>query len=246
MKRNLLPKARYLAIALILGQTSTILRAEQRLPNRISSQTKTMLHGSRSPRIEGLTGSAVEDTMPVNGITFRFKPTDKLQAELDKLLEDQQNPHSPLYHTWLTPEEYGERFGLGSADYSSVREWVASQGFQVDYAAKSRSYISFSGTAGQVRKTFGTELRYYQVDGQAHFANASAVEIPTELEAVLYSIRGLDDLPEQRGTKIARGAGPTNGAAAELTPADLAAIYNLTPIYQQGISGAGQKDRCRR
>ena len=228
MKRNLRSAAGYMAIAFILGQTFTILRGQQRLPNQID------------PRIEGLTGSAVEDSMPVNGITLRFKPTDKQQAELEKLLEGQQNPSSPLYHAWLTPEQYGERFGLNPADYSKVRDWVAAQGFQVDYAAGSRSYISFSGTAGKVRKAFGAELQYYQVNGRRHFANASEVAIPNALEAVVYSIRGLSDLPEQHAGRIARRGGPSAGAAG-LTPAELAAIYNLTPVYQQGISGAGQK-----
>ena len=50
-------------------------------------------------------------------------------------------------------------------------EWIASQGFQVDYAAKSRTHMSFSGSAGQIRKTFGTELHYYRIDGKKQFAN---------------------------------------------------------------------------
>ena len=93
MKRNLRSAAGYMAIAFILGQTFTILRGQQRLPNQID------------PRIEGLTGSAVEDSMPVNGITLRFKPTDKQQAELEKLLEGLPlrigiHPHAAffLYH----------------------------------------------------------------------------------------------------------------------------------------------------
>src|SRR5215467_14387094 len=100
--------------------------------------------------------------MRLNGITFRFRPTYEQQSELERLLEEQQNPSSAQYHAWLTPDEYGERFGLKPDDYAKVREWIASQGFQVDYAAKSRTHISFSGTAGQVRKTLGTDLRYYR------------------------------------------------------------------------------------
>src|SRR4051812_16249668 len=37
------------------------------------------------------------------------------QTELDRLLADQQNPSSARYHKWLTPEEYGDRFGLSAS-----------------------------------------------------------------------------------------------------------------------------------
>src|SRR5215472_1926069 len=120
-----------LAIAFILEQSFTVLNGQQRLPGRIDSQTKTILHGSRNPRVEGLVSEgAVEDSMRVNGITFRFKPTYEQQLELERLLEEQQDLSSARYHVWLTPDEYGERFGLKPADYSKVREWIVSQGFQ--------------------------------------------------------------------------------------------------------------------
>jgi hypothetical protein len=241
MKRNLPAGITCLAIALILEPSLTVLRGQQRLPNRIDTQQKTILRRSRTPRIEGLVSDgAVEDSMRVSGISFRFTPTYEQQMELERLLRDQQDPSSPMYHAWLTAEEYGGRFGLKPDDYSRVREWIVSQGFQVDYVAKSRTHISFSGSAAQVRKTFGTELHYYRVDGKKHFANVSEVEIPSELAGLVYTIRGLDDFPEQRAGKIIRAAN-SNGEAFGLTPDDLTVIYNLNPLYRQGISGAGQK-----
>ena len=190
MKSNLRTGMTCLAIAFILEQSFTVLNGQQRLPGRIDSQTKTILRGSRTPRIEGLVSEgAVEDSMRVDGITFRFKPTNEQQLELERLLEDQQDVFSPRYHAWLTPEEYGERFGLKPDDYSRVREWIALQGFQVDYVAKSRTHISFSGSPAQVRKTFGTELHYFQVGGKKHFANVSEIEIPRELEPLVYAMR---------------------------------------------------------
>ena len=32
-------------------------------------------------------------------------------AAVKQLIADQQDPHSPSYHAWLTPEEYGQQFG---------------------------------------------------------------------------------------------------------------------------------------
>ena len=37
------------------------------------------------------------------------------QDALNQLLEAQHDPDSPYYHQWLTPEQYGERFGISEA-----------------------------------------------------------------------------------------------------------------------------------
>ena len=44
-------------------------------------------------------------------------PTAEQTAALGQLLEEQRDPGSANYHNWLTPEEYGERFGLSDADW---------------------------------------------------------------------------------------------------------------------------------
>ena len=104
MKSNLRTGMTCLAIAFVLEQSFTVLNAQQRLLGQIDSQTKAILRGSRNPRVDGLVSEgAVEDSMRVNGISFRFKPTYEQQLKLERLLEQQQDPGSPEYHIWLTP-----------------------------------------------------------------------------------------------------------------------------------------------
>ena len=231
-----------LAIAFIFEPSFTVLIGQQRLPGGIDNQRKTILRGSRNRRIEGLVSEApLRIPCLVNAVTFRFKPTSEQEAQLERLVEDQQDPSSPSYHAWLSPGEYGERFGVRPDDYLKVREWIPSQGFQVDYAGKSQTHISFSGTARQVRKTFGTELHYYRINGKRQFANQFEIEIPRDLEELVYAVRGLDDLPEEAAGKIIPRATNSGTGGHGITPGDLAVIYNLDPLYKQGINGAGQK-----
>jgi Pro-kumamolisin, activation domain/Bacterial Ig-like domain (group 3) len=84
--------------------------------------------------------------MRVPGIHFRFKPSPAQSAELAQLLEDQQNPNSPLFHTWLTPEEYADGFGLSMNDLARVTDWLRTEGFEIDAVARSRTWITFSAT----------------------------------------------------------------------------------------------------
>src|SRR5438132_10144486 len=48
----------------------------------------------------------------IRAMSLVLKPSDSQQADLDRLLIAQQDPTSPNYHRWLTPEEYADRFGV--------------------------------------------------------------------------------------------------------------------------------------
>src|SRR5262252_3461976 len=59
-------------------------------------------------------------------------------GELDQLLADQQNPASPAYQQWLSPDEFRARFAPTQATYDGVAAWLRSQGFDVLAAPKNR------------------------------------------------------------------------------------------------------------
>jgi hypothetical protein len=123
-------------------------------PDRITqpidaSRTRTVagnVHHLAQPRYDQ--GTADPST-PMRYVVFLIKPSASQQAELKQLLSDQQNPSSPQYHKWLTPEAFGERFGLSEGDLGKVTGWLGSEGFAIDHSARGRNWIAFSGTAGQ-------------------------------------------------------------------------------------------------
>src|SRR5262249_47776826 len=126
-------------------------------------------------------------------LQLRFKPSAAQTTALAQLLDDQQNPASPQYHSWLTPEEFGDRFGLSGNDFARVKDWLDTQGLRVDVMARSRTFIILSATAGQIRHTLQTELHQYHAAGRTHFANATEIRVPAGLEPLLWGITGLDD-----------------------------------------------------
>ena len=58
-----------------------------------------------------------------------FKPEDEQETGLNTLLEEQQDPLSPNYQKWLSPEEFADRFGLSPNDVSEIVSWLHSHGF---------------------------------------------------------------------------------------------------------------------
>ncbi len=211
--------------------------AQDRIAGNLDSSPVVQLKGNVNPgaRTEFDRGT-VEPDMPIAYATIYLRPADGLES----FLADQQTPSSASYHKWLTPEQFADRFGLTGSDISKVTAWLRSNGLKVHDVARGRHWITFSGTAAQVSTAFHTEIHTYIVDGESHFANFTELSIPEALEPVFLGVDGLTDFRlHPMHTTIAPRLN-SNGTHY-LAPDDLATIYDLTPLYQSGINGAGQK-----
>ena len=113
------------------------------------------------------------------------------QAALDQLLKDQQDPSSPQFQQWLTPAEFGERFGVSPQDLDVITQWLESQGFRVEKVSTSRLVIDFSGTAATVERTFHTEIHRYLAHAELHWANSIDPQIPAAFSGVVTGLVSL-------------------------------------------------------
>ncbi len=191
----------------------------------------------------------VSSSFQLNQVTMLTLPTQAQQQALRLLVAEQQDPKSPNFHQWLTPEQYAERFGLSQNDVKNISAWLKSQGLTVVSVARGRNWIVFSGTAAQIQSAFRTEIHSYNVDGQIHFANAVAPSIPVALSGIVAGFRGLDDFhPKPMYVKKAgssRKPRPdyydSTYQSDYLAPGDIATIYDIQTLYNTGIDGTGQK-----
>lgn len=169
------------------------------------------------------------------------------QQAMNRLLAEQQDPKSPNYHKWLTPEQYADRFGLSLNDVKKITSWLTGQGFKGIRVARGREWIIFSGTAAQVQTAFGTEIHRYNVSGEMHVANATSPKIPAALAGIVTGIRGLDDFfPKGRNVQNVRplyasGSSGFPNQPNVLAPGDIATIYDVNALYAKGIDGTGEK-----
>ncbi len=176
-------------------------------------------------------------------LTLRLKPA----AGLEELLIRQRTPASPDYHRWLTPDEFGDRFGLSTADMAKLTAWLRSEGLHVHDVARGRHWITFSGTVDQLNRAFRAQIHRYLVNGELHIANSLDPSIPEAFADVVSGIDGLDDFGLQPLLELEQSPGAsavpqfTAGSSRYLAPDDFATIYDLTPLYNSGIDGSGQK-----
>ena len=231
-----------LLIAVLL--VSAPLFAQQPRIGAIDPNALATLHSSVSPRLERATNlGPLDPGTAIHGITLYFQPSVTQKAALDALVQAQQTPGSPLYHAWITPAEYAARFGLSDDDLAKVEAWLNSQGFNIDSVANSHNSITVSGTIGQVESAFGTQMNRYQVGGETHFANATDLQIPAALSGILQSVGNLNDFRPKPQIRIPTATPQFTAKSTNehnLTPKDVATIYDINPAYNSGYTGAGQ------
>ncbi len=219
-----------------------------RVLDRIDEDRSVTLRGNVHPLASSAVSQALTTSVPMQHMILHLKSDPSQQAALEQLIAQQHDPKSPLYHQFLSPQDFGARFGVSSADLQKITSWLTSHGFVVDEIPANHRSIVFSGSSDQVAAAFRTELRTFQAGGVSHLANATDPQIPTAFADVVEGIVKLHDVRHQAAIVKAErvpGGGlqsqySTSSGQHYLSPADYATIYNLTPLYKAGVNGNGQ------
>jgi subtilase family serine protease len=222
-----------------------------RIATEVTSAERTPLRNSLHPMAQAqFDAGRMSASTPIKGITLVFSRSAAQEAALKELIAAQQNPASPLYHQWLTPDTFAARFGMAASDLEKAQSWLQEQGFSIDSVARSRNAIRFSGNVRQVEQAFSTEMHFYRVNGAEHYAPSTALSVPAALAPAVLAVNNLNDFkprshlvmhpnaPKRHFT----GAGSTDASNQTIlfAPGDIATAYDIKPLYNASISGTGQ------
>ena len=252
-------------LLLILGSALALPDASQipatLLVTRAIDETKLVtLHGSVHPLVRsGIDQGAVSDSFAAGRLILLLKRPAEREAALQQFLQNAHTHGSASYHQWLTPAQFGAQFGPADEDLQAATGWLSSHGFRVAKTSKSGQFIEFSGTAGQLRQAFHTGIHQYSVNGETHYANATEVQIPAALAALVKGVSPMNDFRAQPQVKVAGKAlyargdkkttplwtqpnpyGTSNPYAYTIAPEDFYTQYDMSPLYKAGVNGAGQ------
>ncbi len=199
-------------------------------------------HHARAEALGQLPGETA-----LTAMSLVLKPTAQQDAALTQLLSDQQNPASSSYHQWLTPAQFGDRFGVADADISLLRSWLQSRGLLVQSVAESRNRIVFTGTSSAVEAAFRVHMQRYRRDGKTFVENSDSVQLPASLAAVVSGVDGLSSyrLSAPQATRLVSAQATvspqytTAGGSHYLVPWDLRQIYGSNTLIGSGYDGTG-------
>jgi subtilase family serine protease len=200
------------------------------------------------------------DSLRLTGLDIVFSKTPEQERALQQLLSDQQDRTSPRYHHWLTPAQYGRRFGVSDAIFAAVAGWLKASGLTVGTLPPGRGHLTFFGSKAQIEGALSTRIHLFNVQGERHYANVSDPMVPAALQTAISAIRGLNDFHPKSGVRSRASpvallqAGDQRGRSTPepntfypgsgqypgyVGPTDFAVMYNLQPEYQLGVTGVG-------
>jgi hypothetical protein len=213
----------------------------------------TIPHSTHPLALPAFDVGALDGGTPMQRMILMLDGSPDQDYQLSVLLDSQQTQGSPDYHRWLTPDEFGQQFGPSPQDIQVVLGWLQQQGFSVDKVAQSGRWIEFSGTSAQVETAFQTQMRHYQVRGEAHVANSTDISIPAALAPVVRGVVSLHNFFSK--PMLSRYYGVQRNAQGKLAPVppddnlggfhflspdDFAKIYDTAPLLTAGINGTGE------
>jgi Pro-kumamolisin, activation domain/Bacterial Ig-like domain (group 3) len=228
--------------------------------SRITETDSVTLPGNVRPETwSSIDLGAAPGSLALQHMVLLLKRSGERQAALQNLLAAQQDRKSLQYHHWLTPAKYADEFGVSSETVAAISGWLQSYGMRVDSVTHSHMFIVFSGTNAQLQQAFHTEIHKYDVNGALHYANSSNPEIPSSFAPTIAGITSLHDFHSRslhspigvaHSDRSAKGwrldSTPEFTTAINgntyyaVTPYDFATIYNVAPLWNEGITGSGQ------
>lgn len=231
------------------------LSSPQRVAGPIDESSLVTLSGNTHPLAQaGLDHGPAPVSMPASRLLLVLTRSTQQEADLQTYLQSVQDANSPNYRKFISPDEFGQRFGVGDSDLQAIQAWLTGHGFTVSKVSKGRMAIEFSGTVGQVESAFHTSLHSYVIDGVQNWANATDPQIPSALAPVVAGLAtlnsfkpkaqyirgpsGVYDAQKHTITPTYTTGNPANGYYIYLGPADAATIYDTPTTLNANLSGS--------
>jgi len=188
---------------------------------------------SSGPRPEPGAAKLLGPTNPNSILRFSLVLRLPGQRRLSHFLAALYDPRSPSYHHFIDAKTFGQRFGARTAQLASVSRRLRDAGIQVTGEYPQRTALDARASTRAIERLFGVRMMdYLAPDGRRFHAPLGTPELPASLRAVLSAVAGLDERNIPAPRDVPRGG---------LAPADASTVYDLEPLYHQGIDGQGEK-----
>lgn len=202
------------------------------------------------------TGAAAADTTIDLALSFHVLN----KAQLQTFVASTVDRNSRNFRKFITPAQFATRYGQSPATVARVKTFLESHGLTVTEVFPNNLGMMVKATNGQAARLFDTEIHRFVKDGVVSQRPLRSPAIPAVLADVVAHVAGLNTtakfhtnlhtIPaELKSDRVkvfeARSAAqpnaiPAPGVAGQYTVNDFANLYNVTPLYSAGITGAGR------
>lgn len=158
------------------------------------------------------------------------------QTKLDPLIQQLYDPKSPQYRQFLTPEGFGNMFGVPQHMYDDLISFAHQNGLTVEGQYSGRTMLGVTGPASAIEQAFFVTLNQYRrPDGTIFFAPAN--EPSTSLTMPVIHLSGLDNFSIPRP---AQGHGPDGCALHPTEKNYVGTDFRTAYGIDASVDGTGQ------
>ena len=125
-------------------------------------------------------------------LVFALKPP-HLQEE-EQFLNQLQDRNSPLFHKYLTEQEWNQRFAPSVQDEQAVAAWAQSQGLTITQRFPNRLLVDVEAPVAVIEKALNVTINRYQIAGAQHYSNDRDPAIPAPLAGIVHAVLGLNNI----------------------------------------------------
>lgn len=186
--------------------------------------------------------------------SFDVALTQSNKAALDAYVADLYNTSSPLYHHFLTPTTFAQKFGASPSTISQVRDYFQSYGLRVGALSRGHIILHVSGLTSKIARAFNTSIATVRVAGGSLQAQLTqTATLPAAIASDVTGVSGLSSvLPPSTTSLVAHTATattcPSAGSSTGTTPNSLggytlqqqAQLYGFSTAWAKGNTGVGQ------
>ncbi len=166
------------------------------------------------------------------------------QAQFERYLHDVYDPHSKVFHKFLTQSEIASRFGPSQQVYDQTLQYMHANGFGLLRGSENRLTLTMRSTRANAERLFSIRIHEYRTKDQKFFANDANPAMPAELAAHIQTVAGLSNLARPRPSEeaIKNSAGPVICGLAALTCVNISAtsrnnVYNKCVTAFRSMQG---------
>ena len=151
-------------------------------------------------------------------------------AEEQQFLQDLHTKGSPVFHQFLTADEWNARFAPAAADEQAVVDWANAQGLTITHRYPNRLLVDVEAPVATIMQALQITINTYQASGTTFFSNDQDPTIPANLARIIHSVGGLNNLQVLHPAR--------KEATDPVMP-----VYSPGPVVQLGPSGGTNGDR---
>ncbi len=125
-------------------------------------------------------------------LVFALKPPHL--AEEERFLNQLQDRDSPLFHKYLSEQEWNQRFAPSAQDEQAVAAWAQSQGLTITQRYPNRLLVDVEAPVATIEKALDVAINRYQIGSASYYSNDRDPAIPAQLASVVHAVLGLNNI----------------------------------------------------